>query len=141
MTTALKRGEAKPEKQRYRRLCTILLARFTNVRPVRYNGVHIQLKCLWNNYVRSVCILYQQLELDWVRVDRSPAFKTVFLGDSNVGKTCLARMFVDKEVLEQSCNTIGFDHHVRQMELEEGVYVKVCTCSGMLQCENLILHQ
>ena len=64
--------------------------------------------------------------MDWVRVDKSPAFKTVFLGDSNVGKTCLARMFVDKEVLEQSCNTIGFDHHVRQMELEEGVYVKVC---------------
>lgn len=58
-------------------------------------------------------------------MDRSPAFKTVFLGDSNVGKTCLARMFTDKEVLEQSTNTIGFDHHVKQLELEEGVFVKV----------------
>ena len=58
-------------------------------------------------------------------MDRSHTFKTVFLGDSNVGKTCLARMFVDREVLEQSCNTIGFDHHVRQIEVEEDIFVKV----------------
>ena len=67
----------------------------------------------------------QQVELDWIKVDKSHAFKTVFLGDPNVGKTCLARMFVDREVLEQSCNTIGFDHHVKQIQVEEGLQVKV----------------
>ena len=58
-------------------------------------------------------------------MDKSHAFKTVFLGDSNVGKTCLARMFVDREVLEKSSNTIGFDHHVREVAVEEGIRVKV----------------
>ena len=42
-----------------------------------------------------------------------------------MGKTCLARMFVERQVLEQSCNTIGFDHHVREIEVEEGIHVKV----------------
>ena len=74
------------------------------------------------------------MELDWIRVDRFQAFKTVFLGDTDVGKTCLARMFVDREVLEMSCNTIGFDHHVRQIEVEEGIYVKVCVCVCMCVC-------
>ena len=67
----------------------------------------------------------QQVELGWIKVDSTNAFKTVFLGDPNVGKTCLARMFVDRAVLEQSCNTIGFDHHVKQVEVEEGLQVKV----------------
>ena len=42
-----------------------------------------------------------------------------------MGKTCLAKMFVERQVLEQSCNTIGFDHHVREIEVEEGIHVKV----------------
>ena len=58
-------------------------------------------------------------------MDKSHAFKTVFLGDSHVGKTCLARFFVEREVLELSSNTIGFDHHVREVEVDEGIRVKV----------------
>ena len=52
-------------------------------------------------------------------------FKVVFLGDSNVGKTCLAKMLVHKRVLEQSTATIGFDYHTLEMELEDGVLVMV----------------
>lgn len=65
------------------------------------------------------------MELGWIKVDKTQTFKTVFLGDPNVGKTCLAHMFVDREVLEQSTNTIGFDHHLKQVELEDDVQVKV----------------
>ena len=52
----------------------------------------------------------------------------MFLGDPNVGKTCLARMFVDRHVLEESTNTIGFDHHMKEVEVEEGMCVKVRQC-------------
>lgn len=67
------------------------------------------------------------MELDWFKAEKKQAFKTVFLGDSNVGKTCLARLFVDRAVLELSSNTVGFDHHVREIEVEEGLSVKVST--------------
>ena len=52
----------------------------------------------------------------------------MFLGDPNVGKTCLARMFVDRHVLEESTNTIGFDHHMKEVEVGEGMCVKVRQC-------------
>lgn len=58
-------------------------------------------------------------------VKKSQAFKTVFLGDSNVGKTCLAKLYVEGKVVEQSTNTIGFDHHVKEIEPEDGMPVKV----------------
>ena len=60
-----------------------------------------------------------------MKVNKSQAFKTVFLGDSNVGKTCLAKLYVDRAVHEQSTNTIGFDHHVKEVETEEGESIKV----------------
>ena len=68
---------------------------------------------------------FSQVELNYVHVNRSQAFKTVFLGDSNVGKTCLAKLIVDRQVVEQTTNTIGFDHHTKEMELEEGIPVNV----------------
>lgn len=49
----------------------------------------------------------------------------MFLGDSNVGKTCLAKLYVEGKVVEQTTNTIGFDHHVKEVELKEGMAVKV----------------
>ena len=67
-------------------------------------------------------------------MDKSQAFKTVFLGDSHVGKTCLARFFVEREVLELSSNTIGFDHHVREVEVDEGIRVKVGERRGESAC-------
>ncbi len=42
-----------------------------------------------------------------------------------MGKTCLATLFVDHRVIERSTNTIGFDHHVKDVVVEEGVPVKV----------------
>ena len=60
-------------------------------------------------------------------VSKSQAYKTVFLGDSNVGKTCLAKLYVDKVVAEQTTNTIGFDHHTKELEIEEDVVAKVCS--------------
>lgn len=66
-----------------------------------------------------------QVELNWVTVNKSESYKTVFLGDSNVGKTCLAKLYVEGQVVQQSTNTIGFDHHVKEVELEEGMAAKV----------------
>ena len=65
------------------------------------------------------------MELNWVNVNKSQSFKTVFLGDSHVGKTCLARLFVEGKVLDQSTNTIGFDHHVKEIQVLEELQVKV----------------
>ena len=64
--------------------------------------------------------------MDWVNVVKSQTFKTVFLGDSNVGKTCLVRLFVEQRVVEHSTNTIGFDHHCKEVELDDTMSVKVC---------------
>ena len=58
-------------------------------------------------------------------MNRTQSFKTVFLGDSNVGKTCLAKMFVEGRVLEQTTNTIGFDHHTKEVLIAEDRPVKV----------------
>lgn len=63
--------------------------------------------------------------------DKLNTFKTVFLGDSSVGKTCLAKLFVEGEVVEKTTNTIGFDHHVKKVYTEEGVSVKVSIAMTM----------
>ena len=42
-----------------------------------------------------------------------------------MGKTCLAKLFVEGEVVEKTNNTIGFDHHVKKVYTEDGVAVKV----------------
>lgn len=65
------------------------------------------------------------MELNWVNVNKSQSFKTVFLGDSHVGKTCLARLFVEGVVVDHSTNTIGFDHHVKELQIREDAAVKV----------------
>ena len=59
---------------------------------------------------------------------RAEMFKVVFLGDSSVGKTCLAKLFVDRRTLEQSTATIGFDYHTMEVRLEEGIRAKVREC-------------
>ncbi len=62
-----------------------------------------------------------------MNVNKSQSFKTVFLGDSHVGKTCLARLFVEGVVVvDQTTNTIGFDHHAKEIQLHEDAAVKVC---------------
>ena len=65
------------------------------------------------------------MEFNYVHINRSQAFKTVFLGNSNVGKTCLAKLIVDRKIVELTTNTIGFDHHTKEMQLEEGIPVNV----------------
>lgn len=83
----------------------------------------------------------QPVETGWIKIDGAQSFKTVFLGDPNVGKTCLAKMLVDREVLEQSSNTIGFDYHVKEVELELGMRVKiqVWDTAGMEQFRNALI--
>ena len=66
-----------------------------------------------------------QIDLDWVHIGGSQAFKTLFLGDSSVGKTCLAKLFVEQQVVKSSTNTIGFDHLLKEVELKDGVSVEV----------------
>ena len=84
----------------------------------------------FNIYCLCIYLVLSQVEFNYVHVNRSQAFKTVFLGNSNVGKTCLARLIVDRQIAEQTTNTIGFDHHTKEMELEEGIPVNVRRESG-----------
>lgn len=72
-----------------------------------------------------IVTVFDTLQIEPTHANKSQSFKTVFLGDANVGKTCLAKLFVERRVLDQSTNTIGFDHHVKEIEVEGGVKVKV----------------
>lgn len=65
------------------------------------------------------------MEFNWTNINPSQSFKTVFLGDSNVGKTCLAKLFVKGEVEVATTNTIGFDHHVKEVLIDNERTVKV----------------
>ena len=60
-----------------------------------------------------------------VTANKLQSFKTVFLGDSSVGKTCLAKLYVEGQVVGQSPNTIGFDHHVKKLKLNQSTAIKV----------------
>lgn len=55
-----------------------------------------------------------------------------------MGKTCLAKLFVEREILQHSTNTIGFDHHVREVEIDNDVTVKVSYVQQQLQLHNFI---
>ena len=52
-------------------------------------------------------------------------FKTLVLGDSSVGKTCLAKLFEEEEVVKNAEYTIGLDYFVKDVKLEDGTLVKV----------------
>ena len=52
-------------------------------------------------------------------------FKTLILGDSSVGKTCLAKLFEEEEVVRNAKHTIGLDYFVKDVKLKDGTLVKV----------------
>ena len=83
-----------------------------------------------------------QVDLEWIHLGGSQSFKTLFLGDSSVGKTCLAKLYVERQVLKSSTNTIGFDHLLKEVELKDGISVGVrfkvlCLISVLLSYETL----
>ena len=87
---------------------------------------------------------FLQDDLEWIHLGGSQSFKTLFLGDSSVGKTCLAKLYVEQQVLKSSTNTIGFDHLLKDVELKDGISVAVrfevlCSTSVLLSYETLAL--
>ena len=70
-------------------------------------------------------LLPLQVELDSICTDRYEPFKVLFLGDTNVGKTCLAQLYLKEQVLDDSVVTIGFDYDDKDVDLESGISVKV----------------
>ena len=70
-------------------------------------------------------LLPLQVQLDNICTDRSEPFKVLFLGDANVGKTCLAQLYLKEQVLEDSIVTIGFDHGEKNVKLDSGKSVQV----------------
>ena len=90
------------------------------------------------------CFFFLQDDLEWIHLGGSQSFKTLFLGDSSVGKTCLAKLYVEQQVLKSSTNTIGFDHLLKDVELKDGISVAVrfevlCSTSVLLSYETLAL--
>ena len=59
------------------------------------------------------------------------SFKTVLLGESYVGKTCIARLLIERRVAEENSyrETIGFDHFGYQLETD-GIPVVVCVVNS-----------
>ena len=66
-----------------------------------------------------------QVELDNICTDRYEPFKVLFLGETNVGKTCLAQLYLKEQVMDKSVVTIGFDYDDKDVQLESGISVKV----------------
>lgn len=56
-------------------------------------------------------------------------FKIIFIGDSNVGKTCIIHSFKSGEFRGNQHNTIGVDFTVHTMDID-GKKVKVSTLIG-----------
>ena len=46
------------------------------------------------------------------------------MGDTNVGKTCLLRQYVDKNVPEKKLSTIGVEFLTKQIKLNSGAEIK-----------------
>ena len=64
--------------------------------------------------------------MDSICTDRyDEPFKVLFLGDTNVGKTCLAQLYLKEQVVEDSVVTIGFDYDNKDVKLENGISVNV----------------
>ena len=93
---------------------------------VQYKSWGNVISCLL--LVHRLLTLHLQVDVDWTSVENPHCFKVVFLGDSNVGKTCLAKLYVEEQVVENSQHTIGFDHHTKNLELEDGITAKVRAC-------------
>lgn len=52
-------------------------------------------------------------------------FRVILIGDSTVGKSSLLRQFTDGSFIQSSDPTVGVDFHVRIIELDESVRVKL----------------
>ena len=74
------------------------------------------------------------LQEEQVPVHPLESFKTVLLGDSNVGKTCIARLLVERRVVEENSVTIGFDHYGYQLQTQE---TPVVVCAWFLHYPRL----
>ena len=113
--------------------------------PVYSNSEGITAWLCYNNYVTRThtyahahtIALMQHTDpqtlshgMDWIHVARSQQLKMVLLGDSNVGKTCLVRLFIERRVVEHSSCTIGFDYYAKELQMQDDIPVKVCACSN-----------
>jgi len=52
-------------------------------------------------------------------------FRVILIGDSTVGKSSLLRQFTEGHFIQTADPTVGVDFHVRIIELDEGVRVKL----------------
>ena len=52
-------------------------------------------------------------------------FRIILIGDSTVGKSSLLRQFVDGQFIQTPDPTVGVDFHVRTVELDDNVRVKL----------------
>ena len=51
----------------------------------------------------------------------------MFLGDPSVGKTCLAKLYINRNVQEETLSTIGFDIQTKDLTVN-GVLCRVSNC-------------
>ena len=63
--------------------------------------------------------------------------QVVFLGDSSVGKTCLARLLTEEKVQPTTDNTIGFDLHSKEL-IVDGVRVIVSETDIHQMIKNIV---
>jgi len=52
-------------------------------------------------------------------------FRVIIIGDSTVGKSSLLRQFTEGQFIESSDPTVGVDFHVRVLQLNENIRVKL----------------
>lgn len=70
-------------------------------------------------------MFYDKVDEDGERETPEQVFKIIIIGDSGVGKTCLAHRFATGKFPERTEATIGVDFWERKLELN-GANIRVC---------------
>ena len=63
----------------------------------------------------------------FIKMDKSREFlyKILLLGDTSVGKTCFLMRYTDNTFQEIHLSTIGLDYKLKNVQLEDGKFVKI----------------
>lgn len=77
-------------------------------------------------------MFYDKVDEDGERETPEQVFKIIIIGDSGVGKTCLAHRFATGKFPERTEATIGVDFWERKLQLN-GANIRVSLCKLALK--------
>lgn len=83
-------------------------------------------------------MFYDKVDEEGERETPEQVFKIIIIGDSGVGKTCLAHRFATGKFPERTEATIGVDFWERRLELN-GAHIRVSLFDFILVCAKCLV--